>query len=118
MIVYGDGYGKSDYFIEAIQTITGWDVDREEIIRTGQRINTMRQAFNIREGISTPWKFPDRMLGKPAKTVGPRAGITWELEDIYTEYYEAMGWDTKTGKPKKETLQNLGMDFVAEELYK
>ena len=118
MICYGDGYGKAEYFIEAIQTITGWDIDRDEVIKTGQRINTMRQAFNIREGITTPWKYPDRMLGKPAKTVGPRAGITWELEDIYTEYYEAMGWDTKTGKPKKETLLELGMDFVAEELYK
>ncbi len=118
MICYGDGYGKAEYFVEAIRTITGWDVDREEIIKTGRRINTMRQAFNIREGVTTPWKFPDRMLGKPAKTVGPRAGITWELEDIYTEYYEAMGWDTRTGKPKKETLQELGMDFVTEELYK
>jgi hypothetical protein len=29
-----------------------------------------------------------------------------------------MGWDTKTGKPKKETLAELGMDFVAKELYK
>ncbi len=118
MICYGDGYGKADYFIEAINTITGWDVDREEVIKTGMRINAMRQAFNIREGITTPWKFPDRMLGKPPKTTGPRAGITWELEEIYTEYYEAMGWDTKTGKPKKETLLDLGMDFVVKELYK
>ena len=117
MICYGDGYGKAEYFIEAIQTISGWDVDREEIIKAGQRINTMRQAFNIREGLTTPFKLPDRMLGKPPKTTGPRAGFSMEMEEIYTEYYEAMGWDTKTGKPLKETLLQLGMDFVAEELY-
>lgn len=118
MICYGDGYGKPEYFIEAIQTISGWGIDRDEVIKTGQRINTMRQAFNIREGLTTPWNFPDRMLGIPPKTVGPRAGITMEPEEIYTEYYQAMGWDTKTGKPSKETLLELGMDFVAEELYK
>ena len=117
MIAYGDGYGKAEYFIEAIQTITGWDIDREEVLKTGQRINTMRQAFNIREGLTTPFKYPERMLGKPPKTVGPRAGVTMEPEDVYTEYYQEMGWDTETGKPTKETLLELGMDFVADELY-
>ncbi len=117
MICYGDGYGKAEYFIEAIQTISGWDIDRDEVIRTGQRINTMRQAFNIREGLTTPWKYPDRMLGKPPKTIGPRAGFTMEPEEISTEYYQAMGWDAETGKPGREILLELGMDFVADELY-
>ena len=40
-----------------------------------------------------------------------------ELSDLYEEYYQAMGWDPKTGKPTKETLKELGMDFVAKELY-
>ena len=117
MICYGDGYGKAEYFIEAIQTISGWNIDREEVLKTGQRINTMRQAFNIREGLTTPWQFPDRLLGKPPKTIGPRAGITITPEELYTEYYQAMGWDPKTGKPSKETLLELDMDFVAKVLY-
>ena len=100
------------------KTISGWDIDREEIIKTGQRINTMKLAFNIREGINMPFQYPDRMLGKPAKTVGPRAGVTMELPDLYEEYYQAMGWDTETGKPSKKILKELGMDFVAKELYK
>ena len=41
-----------------------------------------------------------------------------EPEDVYTEYYQEMGWDIETGKPARETLLELGMDFVAEELYK
>ena len=118
MICYGDGYGKAEYFIEAIQTISGWDIDREEVLKTGQRINTMRQAFNIREGLTTPWEFPARLLGDPPKTIGPRAGISIKPEELYTEYYQAMGWDPETGKPSKETLLELDMDFVAEELYK
>jgi aldehyde:ferredoxin oxidoreductase len=117
MIAYGDGYGKIDYFIEALSTISGWDYDRDKIVKAGERVNTMRQAFNIREGITGPWQYPDRMLGKPPKEVGPRAGISMELSELYEEYWKAMDWDVETGKPSKAKLLELGMDSVATALY-
>jgi len=117
MIVFGDAYGHADYLIEALQTITGWDLTREEILKTGERIDNMRQAFNVREGLTTPWKYPDRMLGVPPKTEGPRTGITVSEDDLYNEYYAARGWDRKTGKPSKEKLLELGLDDVAKVLW-
>jgi aldehyde:ferredoxin oxidoreductase len=118
MIVFGDGYGHIDDFIEALKTVSGWDITHEEVQKAGQRVDTMRQAFNIREGLTTPWKFPQRMLGNPPKTAGPRAGITINPPDLTDGYYREMGWDIKTGKPTKETLLKLGMDDVAKVLYK
>lgn len=117
MIVMGDGYGHGDDFIEALQTITGWDIDRDEVLRAGERIENIRQAFNVREGLKTPWQYPDRMLGKPPKTVGPRAGITINPPDLTDEYYQAMDWDTRTGKPSKEKLIELGLNAEAKVLY-
>ena len=117
MIVIGDAYGHIDDLVEAMKTITGWDIDMDEIQKTGHRIVTMRQAFNAREGINTPWKFPDRMMGIPPKTEGPRAGITLNADEHFNEYYEALGWDIKTGKPSQEVLVELGLDDVAKELY-
>ncbi len=117
MIVFGDAYGHADYLIEALQTITGWDLTREELQKTGERIDNIRQAFNIREGLTSPWKYPDRMLGVPPKTEGPRAGITVSEDDLYNEYYAARGWDRKTGKPSKEKLLELGLDDVAKVLW-
>ena len=32
------------------------------------------------------------------------------------EYLVAMGWDTKTGKPKKATLKKLGLEFAAKDM--
>ena len=32
------------------------------------------------------------------------------------EYLQAMGWDTKTGKPKKGTLKKLGLAFAAKDM--
>ncbi|MHB8104487.1 MAG: aldehyde ferredoxin oxidoreductase family protein [Dehalococcoidales bacterium] len=117
MIVIGDAYVHIKDLIEAFRTITGWDITLEELIKTGVRIETIRQAFNAREGIKTPWKHHDRMLGKPPKTVGPRAGATLDEAELSKEYYEAMGWDTKTGKPNKQALLELGLDDVAKALW-
>lgn len=118
MIVIGDGYGHIDQFVEALQTVTGWDIDMDEIIKTGHRIVTMRQAFNVREGLKTPWKFPDRMMGIPPKKEGPRAGITLNADDLFNEYYQELDWDVKTGKPSQKVLLELDLDDVAKELYK
>jgi len=117
MIVIGDAYVHINDLIEAFRVITGWDITKEELEKTGVRIETMKQAFNAREGIKTPWKQHDRMLGRPPKTVGPRAGATLAPDEIHVEYYEAMGWDPKTGKPGKKALLDLGLDDVAKVLW-
>ena len=118
MITLGDGYGHFDQLIEAFQVITGWDITREEIIETGERIDAMRQAFNVREGIKTPWPYPERMLGIPPKKTGPRQGITLKTEEMFGEYYQAIDWDARTGKPSRDRLVELGLEDVAQELYK
>jgi len=118
MIVIGDAYGHIDDFVEALRTITGWDITNAEVQKTGERIQAIRQAFNIREGLTTPWKFPDRMIGKPPKTVGPRAGATLNPPDLTNEYFTELGWDPQTGKPGKAKLEELGLGNVAKVLYK
>jgi len=32
MICLGDGYAHFDQFIEALQTITGWDINRDQLL--------------------------------------------------------------------------------------
>ncbi len=118
MIVFGDGYGHLDWLIESMQTITGWDITLEELLKTGERIYNIRLAFNAREGLKVPFELPDRMMGVPPKKVGPRAGITMKSEEVFNEYLEAMGVDLKTGKPGKERLIELGMADVARVLWK
>jgi aldehyde:ferredoxin oxidoreductase len=117
MIVIGDAYVHVNDLVEAFQKVTGWDITLEELVKTGARIETMKQAFNVREGIKTPWKHHDRMLGKPPKKVGPRAGATLDEDMLAKEYYEAIGWYTKTGKPSKKALLDLGLDDVAKVLW-
>lgn len=111
------GFPSYESFLEQIKLITGWDLTVDEMVRSGERINNVRQAFNIREGLKTPWVFPDRMMGKPPKKEGPRAGITLDREEMFREYMEAADWDFDTGKPSRERLLKLGLEDVAEALW-
>ena len=53
------GFPHIDNLMEALKAITGWDdLTPEELIKTGERITNVRQAFNIREGLKTPFDFP------------------------------------------------------------
>jgi aldehyde:ferredoxin oxidoreductase len=117
MFVFGMGLSHIDQFTESLRVVTGWDITIEELLKTGERIDNVRQAFNIREGLAYPWKLPDRMMGRPPKKTGPRAGITLKESDLFDEYLAAMDWDRKTGKPSKKKLLELGLDDVAKALW-
>ncbi len=95
--------------VELIAPVTGWDIDWAEGLETGKRINTLRQAFNIREGVDMrTFRLPKRFLDPLA--AGPRAGGTPpDFEMLQQGYFEAMGWDKETGAPKSDTLAALGI---------
>ena len=107
-----------DPIAEFMRAVTGWDVTNDELLKTGERISNLRQAFNIREGLN-PLKFrvPDRVLGIPPKKEGPLAGVTIDEETLDKEYLAAMDWDLKTAKPSKKKLHELGLGDVAQELW-
>lgn len=98
---------------------TGTEVSEEELLEVGHRIVTLEKAFNVREGATRKddtlaWRF----MNEPIQS-GPRRGMTTpqkELDLMLDEYYELHGWDRATGWPKKETLESLGLEKVAEEL--
>jgi aldehyde:ferredoxin oxidoreductase len=98
--------------IEFISAVTGWNFTMEEALRTGHRIQTLRQAFIVREGISpNDFKMPERM----SKTLaaGPLAGEARDFEALKSSFYHAMGWESQGGKaghPQPKTLQALGLN--------
>jgi len=94
--------------IDFITAVTGWDFTPEEILVTGERIQTLRQLFNIREGIN-PKEFclPERV--SQLATTGPFKGIAIDFDLLRKQYYGAMGWDPETGYPIKSRLQKLGL---------
>jgi aldehyde:ferredoxin oxidoreductase len=77
----------------------------EELIKTGIRIQSLRQAFNLREGIDLiKNKIPERATGM-------------DYLETYRGVMEQMGWNPDNGYPTKETLSDLNLDFVIKDLY-
>ena len=97
--------------------VTGWPVTTDELVETGERIENMRQAFNLREGVKLiDFKIAGRLVGKPPKKTGPMAGVTTDNDVMLKDYFTAMGWDPGTGSLNKKRMEELGMGDVAKAL--
>ena len=114
--ISGWALSAQDIF-EMVNAATGFRYQGlSELSEIGERINNLTRAFNVREGLS---KKDDtlacRLLKEPLPD-GPCKGQVVKLEEMLTEYYKLCGWDT-SGKPTKEKLTELGLDFVVKKLY-
>lgn len=101
---------------EFLSAVTGKPVTMEGLLLAGERIATLRHAFNLREGINfLEFEIPKRLLGQPPLPAGPTAGVTLSPEVLIGEYLDEVGWDRKTLRPRKERLVALGLaDLIGE----
>jgi len=96
-----------------LNAVTGWNKSPEQYLEIGQRIQTIRQAFNIRHGIDPKsFKLSDRAVGRPPMTQGGNKGRTVAIEKMMRDYWTELGWDPETGRPLDQTLVRLGIDAI------
>ena len=91
--------------LELIKSVVGWDISMEEFVNIGIRIQTLRQAFTLREGVDLiKNKLPDR---------------TYDFDYLsdYKGYCEKIGWNPESGVPLEQTLRDLNLEFVIDDLY-
>ncbi|RII00245.1 aldehyde ferredoxin oxidoreductase [candidate division NPL-UPA2 bacterium Unc8] len=99
--------------VEWINAATGWDYSPHDYLLTGERIETLRHSFNLREGITLKdTRLSDRAIGKPPLKKGPLGKITIDTNTLVKEFYEKMFWDPETGKPSDRRLKHLGLDKI------
>ncbi len=100
-----------DPMIDYINAVTGWNVSIYELMKVGERNNTLARMFNNREGF-TPADdvLPQRLhegIGNGA-IKGARIDPD-EFLSARKTYYEMAGWDPQTGKPTDAKLAELGI---------
>ena len=94
-----------------LNAATGWNKTPEEYMEIGERIQTIRQAFNVKQGIEPEdFKMNGRAFGDPPLVAGANKGRTVALDDLMTGYWEQFGWDPRTGKPGTECMTRLGIE--------
>ncbi|HNY64874.1 MAG TPA: aldehyde ferredoxin oxidoreductase family protein [Deltaproteobacteria bacterium] len=93
-----------------LNAVTGWNKTPEEYMEIGERIQTIKQAFNIRQGVDPRKnKLSPRGLGTPPQAEGANKNRTVPIDKMMADYWELFGWDPATGRPRDETLARLGI---------
>ena len=90
-----------------ISSATGIDIDEAGLKQVYKRNRTLLRAVNVRRGLR-------RADEKPPEDHWKKRFPELEAKLLDT-YYKFKGWDNQ-GIPTKESLHELGMDYVAEDL--
>lgn len=100
------------------KSVTGWDATPKELLLVGERSFNLTRAFNAREGFTRKDDTLPRRVMEPLPE-GILKGETYSagiLENMLDLYYDHRGWDRTRGWPKREKLEELGLEGVAEDL--
>ena len=102
--------------VKLINAACGLDWAIEDMMRCGERGWNLKRAINNRMGLTRENdKLPRAML-QPFPD-GGSAGYVPDFQNMLNAYYEARGWDPKTGKPSREKLVVLDMEDIANDLW-
>ncbi|HXK28599.1 MAG TPA: aldehyde ferredoxin oxidoreductase N-terminal domain-containing protein [Candidatus Binatia bacterium] len=105
--------GKTGYHVwnipQLISLSTGLDFDKDKLWKTFQRIRTLVRAVNVRRGLRRRDERP------PEDHWAVRNEAT--EQKLLGDYYEFKGWNSD-GIPTKETLDQLGLNYVSDDFIK
>jgi len=102
--------GRPPYHIHNLPAFisyaTGMDLDKDRLWEIGRRNRNLIRALNIRRGLRRSDEKPPE---DHWKIRDPEMEVT-----LLEEYYRFKGWNPD-GIPTKETLDQLGLDYVSED---
>jgi len=98
--------------LRAVNAVTGWEWQAEDLLAAGKRIVTLKRLLNLRRGLTRACdRLPD-LLMKPLAEGGTEGRVP-DLEALLAGAYAEYGWDPATGRPAEETLASLGLADLA-----
>jgi len=79
----------------------------------------LERAFNIRLGLrpADDYEVSPRIVEAPPAGKAKGRAMEPYVKGMVMEVYRLMGWDEKTGKPWRSTLQRLGLHDVIDDLW-
>ena len=95
-----------------INAVTGWNLSLYELLKVGERNNTLARLFNAREGFTPADDVLPQRLHEGIGN-GVLKGQTIDRDEFLAArraYYEMAGWDPATGRPTPTKLAELGID--------
>jgi aldehyde:ferredoxin oxidoreductase len=102
--------------IELIRFSTGFEYSIDSLMRCGERAWNLKRCINIRLGLKRSNEKLPKALLTPLPD-GGAAGYEIPFEEMLNAYYDARQLDKTTGIPIRTKLEELGLHFLADDLY-
>ena len=102
-------------FIDIISATTGWDLSVEEFRASGERVYNLMRAYCVREGVTRADDIlPGRLMKDPLPGGNAEGMVVdpGEFDQMKDAYYQYRGWNTESGIPSPEKLQELELTAV------
>ncbi len=100
-----------DMVTEALNCVTGWDLQADDLMTLGKRILALKRMLNLRRGITGADDILPPLLLRRLEKGGTEGNVP-EMDVLLKGAYAELGWDSKTGRPKRETLEQLGLASI------
>ncbi len=104
--------------VAMIASATGFDVTMKNVLTWGERSWNLKRALNCKLGYDARANEKLPALWMRALAEGGTEKHVVELEPMLREYYAYRDWDWATGKPHRKKLESLGMNDIANDLWK
>ncbi|MBI4186158.1 MAG: aldehyde ferredoxin oxidoreductase family protein [Chloroflexi bacterium] len=114
---YDKDDGDMPYYATVLSAVTGVDFDAERLIRISQAFTSLQKAYNVKLGLGRKDDQVHVRFREPLS--GPLKRAKWSQDGfdiMLSRYYELHGWDPETGIPRRDTLEELGLKDVADDL--
>ncbi|MBI2830498.1 MAG: aldehyde ferredoxin oxidoreductase family protein [Chloroflexi bacterium] len=95
--------------VDITAATTGWNTGLVELMKIADRVLTVARLYNIREGFTAEDdKLPERFFQPKTDGVLSNKGLDRDkYEKAKSYYYTLMGWDSQTGVPLPEKVEEL-----------
>jgi len=100
-----------------LSALTGWEVAPLDLLAAGDRSINVKRAISNKLGLTRAGDKLPKIVLQPY-TDGTIPGQVPDMDLLLKEYYAYRQWDWETGRPTKKKLLELGLDNVAQDLYK
>ena len=112
---FGPNFARPEPVTEMFNTVTSWDLNVNDLMTVGERINNLCRCFNAREGVTRldddlPLRFKKDPL--PNGLSKGQCLTQKELENMLDDYYTIRGWNLNTGIPTRQKLKKLNLEFA------
>jgi aldehyde:ferredoxin oxidoreductase len=99
---------------EVLNAVTGYEIDKDEMLEIGERNYNLGRLFSIRQGLKrADDDLPPRFKEERLPFEGRKEKIPQEtLDRMIAEFYKVRGWD-ENGVPTSKLLKELGIEWAS-----